>query len=171
MALDDLSLHDIKAVAEQVYSTCAVLLHKPFVRYEHCCDNPELDEFLDCSACQQSAFAYQTVARLVEKLCPKQQLRILVHADEPTINWEMQLADVVSQKSPADKSASPATVSVSDTLSPSITQKSATSQPAVGLQFQTATVQEESIEFVGLLPSEEVSALCFCYRREIFELF
>lgn len=69
-------------MAESIFSTCAVILQKPFSHCKHSCDNPELDEFLDCLACQQSVFVYQTVARLMERFSPKQQLRISVHADE-----------------------------------------------------------------------------------------
>ncbi|VDM99235.1 unnamed protein product, partial [Thelazia callipaeda] len=82
MALNDVCQQDVDTVAEKIFSTCAIILHKPYSRCKHNCDNPELDEFLDCSACQQSAVVYQTVATLLEKLCPKQELRISVHADE-----------------------------------------------------------------------------------------
>lgn len=82
MKLNDIGVNEIANVAEEIFSTCAYLLKKPFARGEHSCTNPEADEFLDCSPCQQSAFVYQTVSQLVEQLCPKQQMRIVTEKDE-----------------------------------------------------------------------------------------
>uniref|UniRef100_A0A0R3RSK1 Ras-associating domain-containing protein n=1 Tax=Elaeophora elaphi TaxID=1147741 RepID=A0A0R3RSK1_9BILA len=92
----------------------------------------------------------------MERLSPKQQLRISVHADESVADWKTQIADVSPKKSPVDKSAPSVIAPVSVTLSPSsLIQKTAATSDAE-LQFQTATIHETSVEFVGLLPSEEV---------------
>lgn len=82
VSLSDQLQHEVDNLAEQIFSTCALILQKPFAQCKHNCDNPELDEFLDCSACQQSVFLYQTVAGLMKRLSPAEQLRIAVHADE-----------------------------------------------------------------------------------------
>ncbi|KAL4003430.1 Cation-channel complex subunit UNC-79 family protein [Acanthocheilonema viteae] len=163
ISLSDQSEHEVKMMAELIFSTCAIILQKPFAHCKHSCDNPELDEFLDCSACQQSVFVYQTVARLMERLSPKQQLRISVHADEQITDWKAQITNVSSKNSPVDKCTPSVIAPVSDTLAPSssssspssLIQKSATID-GVKLQFQTATIHETNVEFVGLLPSEEV---------------
>uniref|UniRef100_A0A1I7VUI5 Protein unc-79-like protein n=1 Tax=Loa loa TaxID=7209 RepID=A0A1I7VUI5_LOALO len=156
ISLNDQLQHEVNMMAEPIFSTCAVILQKPFAHCKHSCDNPELDEFLDCSACQQSVFVYQTVAQLMKRLSPKEQLRISVHADEPIIDWKKQIADMSPKHSLVDKSAPSAVAPISDALPSSLTQKSETPQHSVELQFQTATIHETSIEFVDLLFSEEV---------------
>uniref|UniRef100_A0A158R5X9 Protein unc-79 homolog n=1 Tax=Syphacia muris TaxID=451379 RepID=A0A158R5X9_9BILA len=77
------NLEDTK-YKKQILTTCAALLQIPFIRGEHQCKNPEMDEFLDCSACQQSAFVYQTLSQLMQKLCPKNQMAI-VSANETEV--------------------------------------------------------------------------------------
>ncbi|VDK24942.1 unnamed protein product, partial [Anisakis simplex] len=82
LRMNEIGVHEISALTEHIFSTCANLLQNHFARGEHTCNNPEMDGFLDCSACQQAAFVYQTVTQLVEQLCPKQQMRIAVQVDE-----------------------------------------------------------------------------------------
>uniref|UniRef100_A0A1I8EX09 Uncharacterized protein n=1 Tax=Wuchereria bancrofti TaxID=6293 RepID=A0A1I8EX09_WUCBA len=159
ISLNDQLHHEVNLISELIFSTCAIILQKPFAHCKHNCDNPELDEFLDCSACQQSVFVYQTVAKIMERLSPKEQLCISVNNDEPAIDWKTQITNVSPKQSPVDKSNSSMIAPLSNTLSRSSSlsfiQRSATTHTAE-LQFQTATIHETSIEFVGLLPSEEV---------------
>ncbi|CAG9530097.1 unnamed protein product [Cercopithifilaria johnstoni] len=159
ISLSDQSQNEVNMMADLIFSTCAIILEKPFAHCKHSCDNPEFDEFLDCSACQQSVFVYQTVAQLMERLSPKKQLHIIVHADEPTTNWKTQISNVPPEKSSFDKCSTPSVIApVSDTLSSSsssLIQKLTTTNDSK-LQFQTATIHETNTEFVGLLPDEEV---------------
>lgn len=159
ISLNDQLHHEVNLISELIFSTCAIILQKPFAHCKHNCDNPELDEFLDCSACQQSVFVYQTVAKIMERLSPKEQLCISVNNDEPTIDWKTQITNASPKQLPVDKSNSSMTAPLPNDLSPisslSLIQKSTTAHTAE-LQFQTATIHETSIEFVGLLPSEEV---------------
>ncbi|VDK82206.1 unnamed protein product [Litomosoides sigmodontis] len=156
VSLSDQSQHEVNMLAELIFSTCATILQRPFAHCKHSCDNPELDEFLDCSACQQSVFVYQTVARLMERLSPKQQLHISAHADEPVTDWKTEITDA-SQKKQSVAKCVPPVIARSDTSSSLL---SSNLQPVatndVELQFQTATIHETSVEFVGLLANEEV---------------
>ncbi|VDM97776.1 unnamed protein product [Thelazia callipaeda] len=74
------------------------------------------------------------------------------------INWEALLTDISPEKSPSvDKlTVSPIAQSApSDSFTLSVIAKSST-PPTSELRFQTATIHEANVEFVGLLPSEEV---------------
>ena len=82
MNINESSRIELPDLNEQIISTCSDLLQNPFARGEHQCNNPEMDEFLDCATCQQSVIVYQTLAQLVEQLCPKNQMAISVVDDE-----------------------------------------------------------------------------------------
>ncbi|VDN58014.1 unnamed protein product, partial [Dracunculus medinensis] len=157
MKLNDIGVHEIANVAEEIFSTCAYLLKKPFARGEHSCTNPEADEFLDCSPCQQSAFVYQTVSQLVEQLCPKQQMRIVTEKDEIITNWTDQFTtDIASVHQSFSSVKSLSLIGIPE--SPDVLQCKDETPKANILQYQTAKVHEgiEDMEFVGVLPSEEL---------------
>lgn len=86
LELNGLTTTEDSEYREQIFATCSALLRTPFVRGEHQCKNPEMDEFLDCGVCQQSAFVYQTLAHLAQQLCPKNQMSISAAPDEVLFN-------------------------------------------------------------------------------------
>uniref|UniRef100_A0A915CI63 Uncoordinated protein 79 n=1 Tax=Parascaris univalens TaxID=6257 RepID=A0A915CI63_PARUN len=156
LKMTEMSVHEISALTEHIFSTCADLLQNRFARGEHSCDNPEMDGFLDCSACQQSAFVYQTVAQLIEQLCPKQQMRIAVQVDEPA-KWESEVTNESEAPSNLTSIVTPKVKETSDMPSTATHAVVDTSENPL-LRFQTANVleEEQSCEFVGVLPTEEV---------------
>uniref|UniRef100_A0A914RBQ5 Uncharacterized protein n=1 Tax=Parascaris equorum TaxID=6256 RepID=A0A914RBQ5_PAREQ len=124
-----------------------------------------MDGFLDCSACQQSAFVYQTVAQLIEQLCPKQQMRIAVQVDEmykkeifQPAKWESEVTNESEAPSNLTSIVTPKVKETSDMPSTATHAVVDTSENPL-LRFQTANVleEEQSCEFVGVLPTEEVA--------------
>ncbi|GMT18743.1 hypothetical protein PFISCL1PPCAC_10040, partial [Pristionchus fissidentatus] len=145
--LNEISSHEMTSTAEKLFSAMALLLRTPMQVGPHVCHSSDMDEFADCNPCQQAAFFYQMVLSLVSSVSPKQEMLIETREEDVA-----ELAEITSPTS-----SLPSTV-----LSPQPHPHTAASPsflippPSSSMVIQRANVVEEGMEYVGILPTEEV---------------
>ncbi|CAI4221088.1 unnamed protein product [Auanema sp. JU1783] len=143
---------------QHLFACLSLMLSVPLRTTPHECKNPELDGFSDCSACQQAAFLHQMIMQIIETVSPKQEVAIRTSDEDEGIDYTDMLEDISSLSHPSSV-LSPQTAPASKGTSPAAAGPVSIADSVVingGLQFQTAAMEEQPEEFVGLLPAEEV---------------
>lgn len=97
--------------AQKLLCTIGDILRAPW-RGSHTCDQPDMDEFVDCNYCQETAIFYevytimvaylsidrsseilQMLMELMERLCPKDDVIISMPKDDDNFDWGEELTE------------------------------------------------------------------------------
>uniref|UniRef100_A0AC35TMA7 Protein unc-79 homolog n=1 Tax=Rhabditophanes sp. KR3021 TaxID=114890 RepID=A0AC35TMA7_9BILA len=85
MELNEITNENAKKISDKLFCMAAMLLDYPTcdindadgtVKNGHTCQNPDTDQFADCSLCQETVFFYQILVTLTSKIAPLRELDI-----------------------------------------------------------------------------------------------
>uniref|UniRef100_A0A915IDA8 Uncharacterized protein n=1 Tax=Romanomermis culicivorax TaxID=13658 RepID=A0A915IDA8_ROMCU len=137
---------------------------------QHVCDDPTCDDFVDCLYCRDTTIFYQLLTELIQKLCPKDAVKIEMPPEEDydweeAVRQEASLAEQSEQEAESkNQSEEPEQSIRSLSAQPSIETKSCETTPRKISKLEVmppvmmATLEEEALamEFVAVLPTEQL---------------
>uniref|UniRef100_A0A914UX21 Protein unc-79 homolog n=1 Tax=Plectus sambesii TaxID=2011161 RepID=A0A914UX21_9BILA len=173
--LRQIELNDIPAYSgigsersQKLLCALSDILRAPW-KGSHTCDQPDMDEFVDCNYCQETAIFYEMMMELMERLCPKDDVIISMPKDDDKFDWGEELTETddagdSSRGHMSSSVTSPLGIKSRDHTLIDMQESSGLLQAenipgeVRSLQYQTACVEEamEEVEFVSMLPNEEV---------------